>query len=52
MNIQALCENFKDLHLVFSGIFFLENFRKLPSRSFLSLKKIFFSFYRFSYMKT
>ena len=50
MNIQALCENFKDLHLVFSGIFFLENFRKLPSRSFLSLKKI-FSFYRFSYVK-
>ena len=24
--------------------FFLENFRKLPSRSFLSLKKIFFFF--------
>ena len=49
---KQLCESFKDLHLVFSGIFFLENFRKLPSRSFLSLKKKFFSFYRFSYMKT
>ena len=52
MNIQATVRNFKDLQHVFSGIFFLENFRKLPSRSFLSLKKKFFSFYRFSYMKT
>ena len=49
---KQLCENFKDPQHVFSGIFFLENFRKLPSRSFLSLKKNFFSFYRFSYMKT
>ena len=45
---KQLCENFKDpQHVVF-----LANFRKLPSRSFLSLKKIFSSFYRFSYMKT
>ena len=45
---KQLCENFKDPQ----HVFFLENFRKLPSRSFLSLKKNFFSFYRFSYMKT
>ena len=35
---KQLCENFKDPQ----HVFFLENFRKLPSRSFLSLKKIFF----------
>ena len=29
MNIQALCENFKDLHLVFSGIFFFGEFPKI-----------------------
>ena len=37
---KQLCENFKDPQ----HVFFLENFRKLPSRSFLSLKKIFFHF--------
>ena len=35
---KQLCENFKDPQ----HVFFLENFRKLPSRSFLSLKKKFF----------
>ena len=48
---KQLCENFKDPQHVLSSIF-LENFRKLPSRSFLSFKKKIFSFYRFSYMKT
>ena len=48
---KQLCESFKDLHLVFSGIF-LGEFPKIALQIVPLTQEKFFSFYRFSYMKT
>ena len=48
---EQLCENFKDPQHVFSGIFFGE-FPKIALQVVALTQEKFFSFYRFSYMKT